>query len=57
VRKFLDSFGEYSWLWTRKSDDALKVFNKGDPQLEDFEEKLKEFDGHINTVNIIDNDN
>jgi len=53
VIKFLDSFGEYSWLWTRKSEDALKIFNKNDPQLEDFEEKLKEFDAHINTVNMI----
>lgn len=53
VKKFLDSFGEFSWLWTRKSEDALKIFNKNDPQLEDFEEKLKEFDAHIATVNAI----
>lgn len=55
VRKFLDSFGEYSWLWNRKSEDALKIFNKNDPQLEDFEDKLKEFDGYISTVGLIAN--
>jgi len=54
VKRFLDSFSIFNWLWTRKSEDALKIFNKGDPQLEDFEEKLKEFDGYISTVNAIE---
>jgi dynein heavy chain len=53
VNKFLNSFGKYSWLWKRKSEDDLKNFSKKDPQLEDFETKLQEFDGHITNVNII----
>ena len=31
----------------------MKNFSKKDPQLEDFETKLQEFDGHIINVNII----
>ena len=31
----------------------MKNFSKKDPQLEDFETKLQEFDGHITNVNII----
>jgi len=27
-------------LWTKRADEALKLFNKNNPQLEDFEEKL-----------------
>jgi len=53
VNKFLNSFSKYSWLWKRKSEDDLKNFSKKDPQLEDFETKLQEFDGHITNVNII----
>jgi dynein heavy chain len=40
VKKFLGDFEKYNWLWKRKIDDDLKVFNKNNPQLEDFEEKL-----------------
>jgi dynein heavy chain len=39
VNEFLASFEQYSWLWSRRSDEALKLFNKNNPQLEDFEEK------------------
>jgi hypothetical protein len=41
----LSSFEQYSWLWNKRSDEALKIFNKSNPQLEEFEEKLKDFDG------------
>lgn len=41
--KFLESFNKYSWLWKDKIDEKLKKFNLTNPQLEDFEEKLKEF--------------
>lgn len=43
VNKFLESFNKYSWLWKDKIDEKLKKFNQTNPQLEDFEEKLKEF--------------
>jgi dynein heavy chain len=43
VIKFLESFDRFDWLWRRKIDEMLKKFNAGNPQLEDFEEKLKEF--------------
>ncbi len=47
VNEFLASFEKFSWLWKRRSDEALKLFNKGNPQLEDFEEKLKGFDDNL----------
>lgn len=43
VNKFLESFEKFDWLWKRKIEDSLKKFNSTNPQLEDFEEKLKEF--------------
>ena len=54
VKKFLDCFSVFGWLWNHKPDEALKVFNKSEPGLEEFEEKLKEFDSHITTVNTIE---
>ena len=44
VGKFLEGFTSYSWLWTKKPEDDLKKFRQEEPELEDFEEKLKEFD-------------
>jgi dynein heavy chain, axonemal len=44
VYKFLEDFSVYSWLWTKRPEDQLKVFIKEEPSLEDYEEKLKEFD-------------
>lgn len=41
VNKFLNSFSVYDWLWKDKIDDMLKKFNMKNPQLADFEEKLK----------------
>ena len=43
VKKFLDSYEAYDWLWKQNMDESLKRFNAKGPTLEDFEEKLKEF--------------
>jgi dynein heavy chain len=43
VNKFLQGFEDYSWLWTKKIDEALKHFNSKQPELEDFEAKLSKF--------------
>jgi dynein heavy chain len=43
VKNFLTSFEEFNWLWRNKIDDHLKKFNASDPQLEDYENKLREF--------------
>ena len=40
VNKFLGSFEKFNWLWKHKIDKELSEFNKKEPQLEDFEEKL-----------------
>ena len=55
VRKFLDSFEKYDWLWKQRIDESLKRFNSKNPQLEDFEEKLKEFVHFQDQINRIDN--
>jgi len=39
----LDSFEKYNWLWKKKIDKELNTFNDGNPQLEDFENKLSDF--------------
>jgi len=44
VSKFLEGFSTYSWLWTKKPEDDLKRFRQTEPDLDDFEEKLKDFD-------------
>jgi len=31
VKKFLESFGKFDWLWSRKIDDSLKKFNSKNP--------------------------
>jgi len=50
VNKFLESFEKFDWLWKRKIDESLKRFNSTNPQLEDFEEKLREFTGFEDEV-------
>lgn len=55
VKKFLDSFEAYQWLWKHKIDDQLKKFNSKNPQIEDFDEKLKEFVFFENQIKAIDN--
>lgn len=44
-------------MWTKRADEALKSFNKRNPQLEDFEEKLKEFDGILQQILDIESSN
>jgi hypothetical protein len=51
--KFLESFEKFDWLWKKKIDEMLKKFNSSNPQLEDFEEKLKEFTNFEDDVNKI----
>lgn len=53
VKKFLDSFERYNWLWRQKIDESLKRFNSKNPQLEDFEAKLKEFVSFEDEINLI----
>lgn len=53
VKKFLDSFERYNWLWRQKIDESLKRFNSKNPQLEDFEGKLKEFVHFEDEINLI----
>jgi hypothetical protein len=50
----LDSFQKYDWLWKQKPDESLRRFNSKNPQLEDFEEKLKEFVHYEEEVAKID---
>ena len=57
VNEFLGGFEKFDWLWKRSSHEALKLFNKSNPQLENFEEKLKEFDGFLMQVQLIDSSN
>tara|TARA_B110001450_G_C17390839_1_gene387600 strand:- start:201 stop:593 length:393 start_codon:yes stop_codon:yes gene_type:complete len=43
VGRFLLGFNRFDWLWKKNQEAELKKFNATDPQLEDFEEKLNEF--------------
>jgi hypothetical protein len=43
VKKFLGDFDKFNWLWKRKIDEDLRAFNKNNPQLEDFEDKLIQY--------------
>jgi dynein heavy chain len=55
VKIFLGSFEKYNWLWKQKIDESLKRFNSKGPQLEDFENKLKEFVTFEDEINLISN--
>lgn len=55
VKIFLGSFEKYNWLWKQKIDESLKRFNSKSPQLEDFENKLKEFVFFEDEINLISN--
>jgi dynein heavy chain len=57
VNEFLSSFEQYSWLWTKRADEALKLFNKNNPQLEDYEAKLNEFNDIMQRVTDIEGSN
>ena len=50
VNKFLESFTQYKWLWSKNPVDELKKFAKKDPQLDDYEAKLKNFDSFNNQI-------
>jgi len=53
VNKFLESFERFDWLWKNKIDESLKKFNATNPQLEDFEEKLRDFTSFEEQIMII----
>ena len=44
MSRFLEGFAAYSWLWTKKPEDDLKRFRAAEPELEAFEDKLRDFD-------------
>jgi dynein heavy chain len=54
VNRFLGDFDKFNWLWKRKIDDDLRSFNKLNPQLEDFEDKLIQYTKNEDEVNIIE---
>ena len=43
VGNYLNTFSEYLWLWTGDIEKKLAEFSKKDPDLDDFDEKLKSF--------------
>jgi len=54
VSKFLEGFAAYSWLWTKKPEDDLKRFRSAEPELEDFEDKLRDFDSKNDKIEEIE---
>ena len=53
VHTFVESFEEYQWLWGKNINNELRLFTSNSPQLEDYEEKLREFTNFENKVNKI----
>lgn len=53
VYKFLESFEKFNWLWKQKPANELKNFNKNNPQLEDYEEKLRSFEDFIKEIDSV----
>jgi len=49
----LESFEKFDWLWKKKIDEMLKKFNASNPELEQFEDKLKEFTSYEDDVDKI----
>jgi len=45
VTDFLQYFNTYQWLWKDSPIDTLKEFSKKNPQIQEYEEKLKFFSG------------
>lgn len=43
VTEYLGSFNKYEWLWMENKDAAYDGFLKKNPELQDFEKKLKSF--------------
>jgi len=54
VKIFLENFSTYSWLWVKRPEDALKVFMKENPTLEQYEDELKKFDTYQASISLID---
>jgi dynein heavy chain len=54
VTEFLDRFSVYKWLWNEKPEDSLKKFKLKEPQLEDFENKLSDFDAQAKAISNIE---
>jgi dynein heavy chain len=52
--KYLSTFSKFSWLWNTKMEEELKKFNGTNPQLEDYENKLKEFEGYAQEIDAIE---
>jgi len=53
VNKFLESFEKHDWLWKNKIEESLKKFNSTNPQLEHFEEKLRNFVADEDEIKMI----
>jgi dynein heavy chain len=53
VIRFLEGFEDFNWLWREKTDESLKKFEKKNPQLEDYEEKLNFFLSKEREVDLI----
>ncbi|OQS07437.1 dynein heavy chain [Thraustotheca clavata] len=43
VTEYLESFKQYEWLWMENKDVSYENFLKKNPELQDFERKLKSF--------------
>lgn len=58
VQDYLNSFAQYNWLWHDDKDAAYNNFVATQPNLDDFELKLRSFgdiDGEISATNDIQN--
>jgi dynein heavy chain len=58
VQEYLNSFTMYNWLWYDDKEKAYKVFMELEPNLDDFDKKLKSFgdiDDQVGAVNDIQN--
>lgn len=57
VFQFLESFNAYSKLWNDNVQESLRKFRDRNPRLEDFEEKLKEYQNIQTKINEIESIN
>ena len=53
VESFKQEFDDYSWLWTKDIQVQLEAFTKGNPQLWNYEERLKYFASHDRMIDSI----
>lgn len=54
VVAFQASFEKFAWLWKKNMDEELKAFHAKDPQLEDYEARLRSFEENIVEINLIE---